>query len=142
MLKSNKGHFMVKVSSERVYIEVTDTSEFGAWAQKAGDAKLLKYAVEKWQFIVDLLAAGANVINDGGVSTCALCQHYDPWGNGCSGCPVFTKTRYRSCSGTGYSDFAQTDDVQDQKAAAQRELELLQLLLAEAKSKGEEKRES
>jgi hypothetical protein len=96
-------------------------------------------AIEKWEFIAQLLNNGYEVIYDGGISTCALCRLYIN-NDDCDGCPVSAATKVETCISTPYVDFVEyrgeylnskkTTNVDTKRLAriAEREVEFLRSL--------------
>ena len=97
----------------------------------------LKGSIQKWTKIVK----GTGV--DNGTANCPLCQlFYFNYMEGCTGCPVKLKTGRSDCQETPYSkwswlfrgDRPWKAETQNQKEAAQAELDFLKSLLPKKKN--------
>ena len=70
----------------------------------------LQLSISKWEFIVEWLKKGRQLMNDGGHETCGLCLLYahpkEKYGPDeiCQGCPVRAYTGKPFCAGTPYSN--------------------------------------
>ena len=134
-LTSSKGNYYVEMErpdpAPSVEVLVKDGVEEIMVSDATSDKKRIKRSLEKWEFIVNLLAFRIKIWQDGGRKTCALCMKYDPIMHDCEGCPIYIRTGRRGCQGTPYEDFieASSSAIPDRLACARREVDFLQSLL-------------
>lgn len=62
----------------------------------------IELSIQKWKSMVYLLERGFE-IEDGGMSTCALCELF--WYGGCDGCPIENEVEAYGCNGTPYEEY-------------------------------------
>lgn len=69
-------------------------------------AHALALSTKKWEFIVEQLEKGENIIEDGGQNSCALCWMFrpDPFARTCGKCPI-KQAGHPNCRDTPAIDF-------------------------------------
>ena len=98
--------------------------------QPEDTAEAIELSIQKWKSMIYLLERGFE-IEDGGMSTCALCELF--WYGGCDGCPIANKTGAYGCNGTPYIEWealVNDEGVYDIELA-QEELAFLESLKGE-----------
>lgn len=102
------------------------------WVAPEDEEEAINLSVNKWQFVVESLESSTSLVNDGGWTTCALCQIYDRGNHErCYGCPVVERTGLPGCENTPYREYREALKRGDRTAAldaARREVEFLQSL--------------
>lgn len=105
--------------------------------------KALEGSIKKWEKIL----SGKGT--DEGGDNCPLCvkfiNHIFVWEDGCKGCPVKDRTRFRYCRGSPYAEWQEHQNYQHQavnmvrcdicKNLARKELEFLKSLMPKEKVK-------
>jgi len=89
-------------------------------------------SIQHWEENLERVQNGGWV--DASASSCACCNMF--LGLACWGCPIFEKTRRRTCRGTPYYDVLKAEVAkpfsrQDYIAAVQAELDFLNQILKE-----------
>ena len=111
---------------------VDDVVECEDFLPNLGLITRLMLSVAKWEFVVRAVTENpTNLIIDGAVATCALCDAFHPMGSNhsgdgeCRGCPIKEYTGMATCVGTPYETWEKTGSL----LAAEAELGFLQMLL-------------
>ena len=87
----------------------------------------IELSIQKWKSMIYLLERGFE-IEDGGMSTCALCKLF--WYDGCDGCPVANKTEAYGSPCMEWEPLVNDEGAYDTELA-QEELAFLESLKGE-----------
>jgi hypothetical protein len=114
----------------KFYVEGKYLTTDGKFPTDAKEA--LKASIQKWKFVARKIKENKKAIWVSGTRTCALCNLYakDFSVNGCSGCPVFLKTKTKSCVGTPVCDYEKynMETWEEYYELAQKEVRFLESL--------------